>query len=440
MTRLDEGQSRFESGQSAVLRPALPPGSGGETPRGEPVRAAPLRPRQAVPLASVCGAFGILAWVFYLYALRGDPGQDWMVFYTAARAYFDGNPALLSDGNALTAAINEQFRSWLAFPLDLHPWVYPPSFLLLFLPFGALPPAASLTVFLASGFAALFAAALLAVGRGQPRRIVAFTLLLCPAVPFTVMTGQNAFFTGSLLAGGLGLLPRNPALGGALLGVVSVKPQFWLLVPVALIAAREWRALAGTLASALVLALLSLALFGPELWLSWFALAAGADDAYRAWMVHGRLNGVSVFAAVSVLGAPQTLASIAQAAAVIAAAAVVYWGFRQPAGTGLRVALLLAATMLAAPHASASDAVLLGLAAGLYVAAPRRETLPGAALGVAGFAWVSPLFNPPSVFRAGSLTPLLILLLLGLLLAEMRRAGGIGPAAAAADRQTPSSV
>jgi hypothetical protein len=44
------------------------------------------------------------------------------------------------------------------------------------------------------------------------------------------------------------------------------------------------------------------------------------------------------------------------------------------------------------------------------------------------------------VFRAGSLTPLLILLLLGLLLAEMRRAGGIGPAAAAADRQTPSSV
>ena len=54
----------------------------------------------------VCGLFGVAAWVFYGWAFHGDPGQDWMVFYTAARAYIDGNLPLIFDGRLLTAALN----------------------------------------------------------------------------------------------------------------------------------------------------------------------------------------------------------------------------------------------------------------------------------------------------------------------------------------------
>src|SRR5260370_39272863 len=107
--------------------------------------------------------------------------------------------------------------------------------------------------------------------------------MLCPGVPFTVITGQNAFFTSALWVGGFGLIGRYPVLAGALLGVLTFKPQLWLMVPVALLAARQWRALGGAAASALILALLSLAVFGPEIWRAWLGLLTGMDEGYRAW-------------------------------------------------------------------------------------------------------------------------------------------------------------
>src|SRR6266851_3059809 len=384
----------MSSGDPATARFATPFGQS-EAPSPVPAdrgsaAGQPLSPRQSLALAAVCGAFGIAAWTLWVWVFSRAPAQDWMVFYTAARAYFDGSLPLIFDGEILTAALNQRFAAWLASPLNLHPWVYPPTFLLLFLPFGLPPPQASLVVFLISGFIALLAASLIYVGRGQPRWIVVFSMVLCPAVPFNVMTGQNAFFTTALLVGGFGLLGRYPVLGGALLGLLSFKPQLWLMVPVALLAARQW-----------------------------LALVSGADGAYSAWLINGRLNGVSVFACVTWLGAPPGVASLAQGIAIVVAAAIVYRAFRRPGPDALQLAVLLAATMLAAPHASTSDAVLLALATSLFLAAPRREALGPAPVMLAAFVWISPLFNPPSLFRPGCLTPVLILLLLAALIAEI---------------------
>ena len=179
------------------------------------------------------------------------------------------------------------------------------------------------------------------------------------------MTGQNAFMTGALLLGGFGLLARQPILAGGMLGLLTYKPQFWLMVPVALVAARQWRALGASLAAALALALASLAVFGTGPWQSWIELMTGPSEAYRAWVTAGRLNGVSVFACASLLGAPALLANLAQATAVAVAGASVYWVFRRRAGGALPLSCVLAATILAAPHASTSDCLLLGLAAAL---------------------------------------------------------------------------
>jgi hypothetical protein len=383
--------------------------------------ARPLSPRQALALAAICGTAGIVAWALWLWVFLSEPAQDWMVFYTAARAYFDGNLPLIFDGEALTAALNRRFADWLALPLNLHPWVYPPTFLLLFLPFGLLPPLASLLVFLVSGFLALLAAIRLYVGRGQPLAIVLFSLVLCPAVPFNVMTGQNGFFVGALLVGGFGLLPRSPVVAGILLGVLGCKPQLWLMVPVALIAARQWQAFSSAAVTALVLALLTLPVFGIEIWRVWLELATGANEAYAAWLTQGRLNGISVFACVSWLGAPPIVASLAQWTAIAGAAVLVYRAFARPAAGALQLAVLLAAAMLAAPHVSTSDALLLALAASLAVAAPGRRPLSRPAVALAAMVWIIPLLNPPSVFRPGVVTPLLILLLIGGLFAEMRQ-------------------
>src|SRR6202030_3942640 len=99
------------------------------------------------------------------------------------------------------------------------------------------------------------------------------------------------------------------------------------MVPVALVAARQWRALGGAAASALILALLSLIVFGPEIWRAWLNLVTGMDEAFRAWVTNGRLNGMSVFVCATWVGAPSVIANLAQGVAIVLSAAIVYWAF-----------------------------------------------------------------------------------------------------------------
>jgi alpha-1,2-mannosyltransferase len=370
--------------------------------------------------ALVCGVFGVLGWAFDLWFFRDAPVQDWMVFYTAARAYFDDNLPLIFGGDALTAAINQRFASWLPLPLGPHPWVYPPPFLVLILPFGLLPPLLSAASFVLAGFAASVIAVWRCLERNIRRWPIIATLLLCPAAPFNVMTGQNAFYTAALLVGGFGVVGRYPVLGGALIGLMSVKPQLCLMAGVALIAARQWRTLGAAASSACLLTLVSVPVLGLDIWRAWLDLVFGGNELYQAWINVGRLNGISVYACMSWLGAPGVLASLVQAAATLAAAAAAYWIYRQPAAAAMRLAALLAATVLAAPHVSNSDAVLLGLAASLFVTAIAPDKLRPYQLTIAAAVWISPLFNPPVLFRVGCATPLLVAMLLAAIVIAIR--------------------
>jgi hypothetical protein len=57
--------------------------------------------------------------------------------------------------------------------------------------------------------------------------------------------GQNSTWTPGLFGGGLSLLERRPLLAGGLLGLLIYKLQLGLLIPVALLAGRHWRASEG---------------------------------------------------------------------------------------------------------------------------------------------------------------------------------------------------
>ena len=111
----------------------------------------------------------------------------------------------------------------------------------------------------------------------------------------TSIAGQNAFLTLALLLGGVGLLGRRDFAAGAILGLLSYKPQLALMVPVALLAARHWRALAGAAVSASFAVALSAATFGLAPWWDWLGhtlpggLMGGAGD--LAWSKAGTTVG-----------------------------------------------------------------------------------------------------------------------------------------------------
>ncbi|MGH7085586.1 MAG: glycosyltransferase 87 family protein, partial [Acetobacteraceae bacterium] len=158
-------------------------------------------------LAGVVIAAGVVAWMIYLPALGPEAGQDWMVFHAVANAWLHGDSALAFHGNRLTALINIRHAAWLSRPLTLRPWLYPPSFLLLLLPFGTLPFLLSWGLFQALT-AALLALALWHSGpRGGARALLIAAVALCPAIPVNLILGQNAFLTSALLVGGFALLP-----------------------------------------------------------------------------------------------------------------------------------------------------------------------------------------------------------------------------------------
>ena len=344
-------------------------------------------------------------------------GSDYTVFYSGLQFYFDGKLSALFDGNQLTAYRNASFASWLAYPSPFLPWVYPPSFLLLLLPFSLLAFLPSYILFMLVTGGLLFLALWYGADRRDARLWVLLAALLGPGAAINVSMGQNAFLTAALLIGGLRLVRASPALGGLVLGLATIKPQFWLLVPVALVADRQWRALAWCFAGAALLALASAAVFGLDLWRQWIELAAGNYWAADAkWVGYGRAWGTSVFADVAALGQPAPVAEMMQSAAFVLAAGLTWLGFRQRLPPDQKIANLLACTILAAPHSSLHDLVLLGAAAALWLGEAAVSERPLTHWTLALALWLTPIFNPPLGTLIGSITPLLIIGFSGLIL------------------------
>ncbi|HEX3862222.1 MAG TPA: glycosyltransferase family 87 protein [Stellaceae bacterium] len=337
-------------------------------------------------------------------------GTDWMVFWGGARWYFDGNLAALFDGNRFTAYLNTAFAGWLSQPMPFRPWVYPPTYLLIMLPFGSLPFTAGYVAFQVVTAALLAAALWFRSDCPKARGIVLTVALVGPAAAYNVGVGQNAFLTTALLVGGFRLLRTWPALGGILLGLLTLKPQFWLLVPVALFALRAWKGFFCSIATAVALVLISAAVFGVDVWWNWIEFARGNYvDAHGQWVEMGRLWGVSLYACLVSAGTSQSVANVVQFLGVVLGMALVYVAYRRPLSDDRKLAALLACTFFAAPHSSLHDMVFLATAAALWTAEAANRDKPLAQWTLALAIWLAPLINPPLVSLPGRFTPLLIL-------------------------------
>lgn len=341
----------------------------------------------------------VIGWALIALIFHATPGQDWMVFDTAAHAWMRGDTDLLLDGPRFTAVLNAT-HAWLTQPLVFHPWVYPPYTLLLGLPFALLPWWLDYTAFLALSFAGMIAALRLW------RRDWVFLagVVLCPATAFTLGAGQNSFMSAGLITAGLYFAPRRPVLGGMLLGLMAFKPQLGLLLPVVLVATQAWLAMAAAAVTVAGLLAISLAIPGLALWRGWLHLFLGGDPAFHHWVSAGRIYGQSVFTCLRLAGVPEALANAGQVAAIVFAGVMVWRAYRRDAGGARALAVLLCGAILAAPHVGDYDAILLGIGAMLVL----MDGATGWTMALAIAVWCSTAFNPPFVFAPAVVTPLLV--------------------------------
>jgi hypothetical protein len=182
--------------------------------------------------------------------------------------------------------------------------------------------------------------------------------------------GQTTMLVGALAVAGL-LLVERPILSGVLLGAAAcIKPQLLVFVPLGLIVAGRWRALAAAGATGLVLVAAATLVFGPDKWLAWIgSLAAFADANVARGNLQLRPSSPFVWAGLAVVGA-----------------GLVAWAFRRGDKVAQTVAALGSALMVS-PHSLFYDVGVLGpVALGMLLSksarvAPGMLLLAGAARG-----------------------------------------------------------
>ena len=299
----------------------------------------------------------VLATAVYVQALLTDPtarpiALDFDAFWAAGRMAVQGHAASVYDN----AAIERVERAATTMPPGYLAFYYPPTFLLVCLPFGLLGFVAALPVFLAAQFALL----VFCLRRILPQGWSWLPIIIWPGFVMNALSGQNGGLSTVCFAGFMLLLERHALLAGACLGLLTCKPQLVPCVPVALIAARRWTALAGFVATGAALALTSAIAFGIEPWHGFLANAPNARiDLETLPFKWEKMQ--STFAAVRLFGGSTNSAYIVQGTvSFIAIGTLAVLAARRP-GAGAEAAALTLCSLLATPFLYDYDLAALAI-------------------------------------------------------------------------------
>lgn len=344
-----------------------------------------------------------LALVFLLYVASGwyfnfymrPAYTDYLSFWGAGRLIIQGESAAAYDIHRHSAAISEimPVKGILAFP-------YPPPFLFFVLPFSLL--------YYRFAFPAWVLTTLLVYLLGTRRIAPMSTALAQPALLITGFYGQTSFLLTGIFLGGAERLNRRPFFAGAILGLLVVKPHLALLLPVALIAARAWLAIAGALVSGGGLLLAGLLAFGWDAYLGFFGMSA----VYADMVAEGRWPWrmlISPFAFLRYFEVVAPVALFVHIAIAVGAAALT--GIAWSREWNERIGILAAASLLIPPYLLSYDSLLM--VASIALLASRNRSIV-----TAGAIWLlclSPvlqhfrLYSGPNLVPVAAMTALLIL-------------------------------
>lgn len=317
---------------------------------------------------------------------RGRPlGTDFSNVWTAGRMVLDGRaPAVWSwpDHFAVQRAVHGKPD------VDLFGWHYPPPFLLVATALATMPYVTALIVWqLATLLPFLWL-----LHRMVPRRETILLALAAPVTMICLLHGHNGFLTALLLGGGLFLLERRPLAAGLLLGCLIYKPQFALVIPVLLLAARQWRAILGACLSAGLLVAVTMALWGWPVWAAFLdslpltrsvVIEQGATGFHKIMTPFGAVRGWG--GAIALAYAVQSLTTLA----VVALTAWVGWRERS---NDRRGAWTCAAVLLSTPYALDYDFVVLLPALAFLWRDGERSDWNRWDRSLLAAAWVAPLF------------------------------------------------
>ena len=293
-------------------------------------------------------------------------GRDFLNLWMAGKAAWGSDPARFYDLATYQAAMAPYVGP--GYPGQV--WSYPPSVMLVAAPFGLLPYLPALMLWTMIGPVAFFVAL-----RGwiSDHRIIVASML-CPAAVFGLISGQFFYLGAALILTVLRWRHTRPVAAGALLGLLTIKPQLGLFFPILLLAERNWRSIASAALVAFLLVALTSLLWGAETWTAY--LGEGAATQSRVLSDPDRLGAPfmpTIFMNLRTIHVPVGVALGLQAVASLAAAGLILWSFARPRfdpATG--AAVFLACATFGTPYLLSYDT--LAFATAVLLAAPPGST------------------------------------------------------------------
>jgi len=378
----------------------------------------------AVLLASAAGFLYLVVTATGGVDLQGRPiGTDFSNVYAAGTYVLEGNFQAPFDSVQQFA----RERSIFGEATQFYGWHYPPYFLFVAAALAWMPYGLALFVWQAITLG-LYLLAIRAILKafapegGASRDPLWLLLALAfPAVLINVGHGHNGFLTAALLGGGLVSLDRRPLIAGILFGLMAYKPQFGLMIPIALAAGGYWRSFAAAAATAVLLTLVTTLVFGVQVWHAFFV---GAEFTRTVVLEQGDTGWhkiQSIFSWARMWGAPVPLAYAIQGAATLVIAMASAWLWHGKTPYPLKAAGLCLAAILATPYTLDYDMMVLAPAIAFLAAdGMTRGFGPWQKTALAAL-WLVPLVarTVPQV----TLIPLGVPAMLAMFVLILRRAG-----------------
>lgn len=354
--------------------------------------------------------------------------MDFRVFWAAARLMLQGEALATFDMARLGAEHNVKPEDWM-------PWLYPPAYLYVIAPFGAMSFA---WAFLLSN---ILSVALLAWAvRPFTAKVPALWLAvaLAPAAIPALLLGQNSVAWLAVLILALSALrDGRHVLAGICIGCLTLKPQLGLMIPIALLAAGLWRTILSASVTTIMLAGLPTLTLGLEYW-SLLANRLAEQSERLAFSIVDLFLMVGPYFLMTLVGLPPDLALWGQWAISTLSAVFVFalWRSRR-AGFDAKAAGLLIAILLSAPYLWYYEAVIMAMI-GLFLLRSGALGTKPLHLALLGFLWFGAALQAMNIFLnfgdgrylgAVIVTPVLLLSLVALL-HHLRAAQNAPPAMA----------
>jgi hypothetical protein len=345
---------------------------------------------------------------------NGKPlGTDFSNVYAAGTLTRQGRPAEAYEPALQHAAEKAVFGGR---EVPFYGWHYPPFFFAVAVVVAAVPYAWGLAIWLAASFA-VYLAAIRAILPDPQTLLIAAAF---PAVFVNVGHGQNGFLTAALLGGALHLLDRRPWLAGVLIGLLAYKPQFGVLIPLALLAGGRWSTIGAAVATVAALLALSFAALGGGVW------HAFADSMTFTQTVVLEQGGTgwekiqSVFSAVRMWGADVHTAYAVQIALALLLVASLAWLWQGDAAFELKASALATGSLLATPYVLDYDLVVLAVAIAFFARHGLSRGFRTFEISLLAAAWIVPLLARAVAGSTG--IPLGLMTMLTLYALILRRA------------------